>query len=110
MRFAGTWKQYSKKAMPQLARITFHNASLRYLRWPYQANVIKMFEMVSRKIVLTRPPAQRSVSSLTPRNGEPFQSVIIHTGKQIRRGTNQSLQYGVRDRGETSGQSWRELA
>src|SRR6266478_7735323 len=70
MRFAGTWKQYSKKAMPQLARITFHNASLRYLRWPYQANVIKMFEMVSRKIVLTRPPAQRSVSSLTPRNGE----------------------------------------
>src|SRR5260370_3395440 len=63
---------------------------------PYQANVIKMFEMVSSKIVLTRPPAQRSVSSLTPRNGEPLQSVIIHTSKQIRRGTNRYLQYGVR--------------
>src|SRR4029077_876599 len=53
MRFAGTWKQYSKKAMPQLARMTFHSASLRYLRWPYQANVMKMFEMVSSKIVRT---------------------------------------------------------
>src|SRR5260370_32925150 len=95
MRFAGTWKQYSKKAMPQLARITFHNASLRYFRWPYQANVIKMFEMVSSKIVLTRPPAQRSVSSLTPRNGEPLQSGIIHTSKQIRRGDDPSLKNGV---------------
>src|SRR5260221_4945117 len=53
MRFAGTWKQYSKKAMPQLARMTFQSASLRYLRWPYHANVMKMFEMVSSKIVRT---------------------------------------------------------
>src|SRR6266849_1763205 len=41
MRFAGTWKQYSKKAMPQLTAMTFHSASLRYLRWPYQAKVLK---------------------------------------------------------------------
>src|SRR5579863_1404837 len=53
IRFAGTWKQYSKKAMPQLARMTFHSASLRYLRWPYQAKVIKIFETVSRTIVST---------------------------------------------------------
>src|SRR5579864_3186322 len=53
IRFAGTWKQYSKKAMPQLARITFQSASLRYLRWPYQAKVIKIFETVSRTIVST---------------------------------------------------------
>src|ERR1700688_3812911 len=51
MRLAGTWKQYSKKAMPQLARMTFQSASLRYFRWPYQAKVIKIFEMVSRRIV-----------------------------------------------------------
>src|SRR6267378_7474688 len=54
MRFAGTWKQYSKKAMPQLARITFHSASLRYLRWPYHAKVMKMLEIVSSKMVRTR--------------------------------------------------------
>src|ERR1700732_3152391 len=53
MRFAGTWKQYSKNAMPQLARMTFHSASLRYLRWPYQAKVMKIFDMVSSKIVRT---------------------------------------------------------
>src|ERR1700726_2701564 len=51
MRLAGTWKQYSKKAMPQLARMTFQSASLRYFRWPYQAKVMKIFEMVSRRIV-----------------------------------------------------------
>src|ERR1700686_4015590 len=51
MRLAGTWKQYSKKAMLQLARMTFQSASLRYFRWPYQAKVMKMFEMVSRRIV-----------------------------------------------------------
>src|ERR1700730_5624579 len=51
MRLAGTWKQYSKKAMPQLARMTFQSASLRYFRWPYQAKVMKIFEMVSRRTV-----------------------------------------------------------
>src|SRR5579859_3151510 len=54
MRLAGTWKQYSKNAMPQLARMTFQRASLRYLRCPYQAKVIKIFEMVSKRIVRTR--------------------------------------------------------
>jgi hypothetical protein len=37
--------------MPQLARMTFQSASLRYFRWPYQAKVMKIFEMVSRRIV-----------------------------------------------------------
>src|SRR5450432_3514314 len=53
MRLAGTWKQYSKKAMPQLARITFQSASLRYFRCPYHAKVMKIFETVSRRIVRT---------------------------------------------------------
>src|SRR5436305_15179618 len=50
-RFAGTWKQYSKKAMPQLTTITFHSASLRNLRCPYHATVIKIFEIISKRIV-----------------------------------------------------------
>jgi hypothetical protein len=31
--------------------MTFQSASLRYFRWPYQAKVMKIFEMVSRRIV-----------------------------------------------------------
>jgi len=37
--------------MPQLAMMTFHNASLRYFKWPYHAKVMKIFEMVSRRMV-----------------------------------------------------------
>src|SRR5579864_6785396 len=50
-RLAGTWKQYSKNAMPQLMMITFHRATLRNFKCPYQANVMNMFEMVRRRIV-----------------------------------------------------------
>src|ERR1700757_296857 len=56
MRFAGTWKQYSKNAMPQLATMTFHKASLRYFRWPYHAKVMKILEMVRSRTVRTKPP------------------------------------------------------
>jgi hypothetical protein len=28
--------------------MTFHSASCRYFKWPYQAKVIKMFEKVRR--------------------------------------------------------------
>src|SRR5580704_16761231 len=51
MRFAGTWKQYSKKAIPQLTKMTFQSAEVRNFKWPYQAKVIKIFEMVRRTIV-----------------------------------------------------------
>jgi hypothetical protein len=51
MRFAGTWKQYSKNAIPQLARITFQRLSLRYFKWPYHATVMKTFEIVSKTMV-----------------------------------------------------------
>jgi hypothetical protein len=37
MRFAGTWKQHSKKATPLLRRTTFHNAARRCFKCPYQA-------------------------------------------------------------------------
>src|SRR5437773_10062190 len=52
IRFAGTWKQYSKKAMPQLTTITFHSASLRNRKCPYHATVMKIFEIVSSRMVL----------------------------------------------------------
>jgi hypothetical protein len=44
-------QQYSKKAMPQLTRITFQSASWRNFRWPYQAKVMKMLEKMSRMMV-----------------------------------------------------------
>src|SRR5437764_1346541 len=50
---AGTWKQYSKKAIPQLTKITFQRAELRYLRWPYQAKVMKRLEIVNSRMVRT---------------------------------------------------------
>src|SRR5882762_5336029 len=51
MRFAGTWKQYSKKAIPQLARTTFQSASLRNFKWPYHAKVMKILDTMSNRIV-----------------------------------------------------------
>src|SRR5271165_2656974 len=52
MRLAGTWEQYSKNAISQLTRITLNSGSCRYFRWPYQATVMKMFEIVRSRIVL----------------------------------------------------------
>src|ERR1700756_2605682 len=63
IRLAGTWKQYSKKAMPQLMTITFHSATLRNFKWPYHANVMKIFEMVRRRIVRMRPRGSLSFKS-----------------------------------------------
>ncbi len=51
MRLAGTWKQYSKKAMPQLIKMTTHSFSNLNLRWPYQAAVMNRLEQTSRPIV-----------------------------------------------------------
>src|SRR5277367_335492 len=51
MRLAGTWKQYSKKAIIQLIMITLNNGTSRYFSWPYQAKVMKMLETVSRAMV-----------------------------------------------------------
>src|SRR6267154_3936430 len=72
MRFAGTWKQYSKKAIPQATMITFQSASLRNFRWPYQAKVMKMFEIVSSRIV--RIPRDL----LAPRFGTDLRRKRVH--------------------------------
>src|SRR5712691_7225633 len=61
MRFAGTWKQYSKKAIPQLARMTFQSASLRNFKWPYHAKVMKILDTMSNRIVRIRKGAPCTV-------------------------------------------------
>ena len=47
-RLAGTAKQYSTKAMPQLATTTSHSGLSVNFRCPYQANVMKTLEINSR--------------------------------------------------------------
>ncbi len=49
MRFAGTCRQYSKKAMPQLARMTVISGADLNFKCPYHAKVIKTFEAVKSK-------------------------------------------------------------
>src|SRR5215213_3467450 len=51
MRLAGTMKQYSRNAMPQLTRIVSTSGALLCLRWPYQAKVMKTLEMSNSVIV-----------------------------------------------------------
>src|SRR6185503_4757120 len=49
-RLPGTWKQYSKNAIPQLARITSQigdRFSTGFFRCQYHANVMNTFEIVS---------------------------------------------------------------
>ena len=45
-------KAILKKSDPQLTKITFQRAEPRYFKWPYHANVMKIFEIVSRMMVL----------------------------------------------------------
>ena len=47
IRLAGIMNRYSKNAIPQLARITFGNATSLCLRCAYQAKVMKMLEHTS---------------------------------------------------------------
>ena len=47
MRFAGTAKQYSMNAMPQLTRMTPQSGVSLNFRWPYHAKVMKTFEQIS---------------------------------------------------------------
>src|SRR5262249_48440379 len=66
---AGTWKQYSAKAISQLTRMTRGSGALRYLRWPYQAMVMKMLEMVSSTTVVMGPPGVSH--RVRPPHGKP---------------------------------------
>ena len=50
MRLAGTAKQYSMSAMPQLARMTPASGTSLKRRWPYHAVVMKTLEQISIRI------------------------------------------------------------
>jgi hypothetical protein len=52
MRFAGTAKQYSIRAIPQPIRIAAIIGNFGNLRFPYQATVMKTFEQRRRKMVV----------------------------------------------------------
>src|SRR5215831_133400 len=52
MRFAGTWKQYSANAITQLTTMTLKSGASRCRRWPYHANVMKILERVSKRMVV----------------------------------------------------------
>src|SRR5258708_7719238 len=51
MRFAGTWKQYSAKAISQLTTITSSSGLSLKRRWPYHAIVMKVLEQKSKMTV-----------------------------------------------------------
>src|ERR1041385_3038064 len=60
MRLAGTSKQYSKKAIPQLMSVTFHNGTFWYFKWPYHAKVIKILERIKNTMVNIYRPLSHS--------------------------------------------------
>src|SRR5438128_7558109 len=62
MRLAGTWKQYSRKAINQLTPMAAHIARSLYFKWPYQAKVMKMLEMIRRKAVFISPISTRAAA------------------------------------------------
>ena len=57
IRFAGTWAQYSKNASPhenRITRIKGHPVEIFIswsFRWPYHANVMNMFDVISSSTV-----------------------------------------------------------
>src|SRR5215471_15855733 len=55
MRLAGTWKQYSAKAISQLTVMAVSSGTLRNFRWPYQAIVMNRFEQNRSRTVIMMP-------------------------------------------------------
>jgi hypothetical protein len=51
IRLAGTWKQDSTKAIPQLSTIVTHKDESSYFECPYQAKVMKMLDTVSKTVL-----------------------------------------------------------
>lgn len=57
IRLAGTWNMYSKKATPQLIKITTKRLTPTSLfisfnfKWPYHARVINVLEQINKKTV-----------------------------------------------------------
>src|SRR6476469_6265174 len=72
MRFAGTWRRYSKSAMPQLTKAaTYHLRSLRFRRWAYQAKVMNTFDSTSS------PAVRRITGIVGPLPHGPESEVLV---------------------------------
>src|SRR4051794_4241882 len=52
IRLAGTWKMYSKRAIPQLRAMAQIRGRFASFRWPYQAIVMKVLEISKRPMNL----------------------------------------------------------
>jgi len=58
MRFAGTIRQYSSRAMDQLATMAIQSGELRCCRRPYHAKVMKTLDIDNRaKVPIINSPA-----------------------------------------------------
>jgi len=63
---AGTAKQYSKKAIPQLTRITVISGADLYFRCPYHANVMNTFDAVRRRIGASHAGGRNEAKHMLP--------------------------------------------
>src|SRR5579862_6076930 len=86
MRLAGTARQYSKKAMPQLTGMTSHSDALGNLSCPYQAKVMNTFEKHSRIIGATSDQVMR-----VPREGRGLYGHCRRIGRAARYGAVRCL-------------------
>ena len=100
MRLAGTWKQYSNRAMPQLSSTIASMPKRSSLdlnaMWPYQASVMKAFDMMSRATVAI--PLNIGRRGLKPRKSINFFRMICAPRKK-----KPSATFFYRDGGRVSG-------
>lgn len=84
MRLAGTWKQYSNRAMPQLSSTMASMPKRSSLdlnaMWPYQASVMKAFDRTSRATVAI--PLNICHTGLKPRKSINFFRMICAPRKK----------------------------
>src|SRR5687767_7955523 len=64
MRLAGTWRQYSKKAIAQLTRIAIHSDVSRCRRWPYHAMVMNTLDASKSRMVRMESRARAMAAML----------------------------------------------
>lgn len=100
MRLAGTWKQYSNRAMPQLSSTMASMPKRSSLdlnaMWPYQASVMKAFDKTSRATVAI--PLNICRTGLKPRKSINFFRMICAPRKK-----KPSATFFYRDGGRVSG-------
>jgi len=71
---------YSKSAIDQLTKITRSRGLLLYFRCPYQARVMKIFEMISKTTVFSMKIRLRSYNTVTIDARSIFSGTILESG------------------------------